>query len=72
MIMFLREPAVWSLELGGRIYVGACGRSMASVTVKMFSHRIYFIKTFHKFYTFSGIPELMVQYNLLLFQYKRV
>jgi hypothetical protein len=32
----------WSLELGGQFCVGAFGRNLASVTVKMFSHLIYF------------------------------
>jgi hypothetical protein len=43
---------VWrSLESGGRFCVGAFGRSLASVAVKMFSHLIYFIKKFYKFCT---------------------
>jgi hypothetical protein len=31
---------VWILESGGRIYVGAFGRNLASVAVKMFSYLI--------------------------------
>jgi hypothetical protein len=32
----------WSLESGGRFCVGAFGRNLASVAVKMFSHLIQF------------------------------
>jgi hypothetical protein len=34
-----------SLDTGGRFFVGAFGRNLASVAVKMFSHLIYFIKS---------------------------
>jgi hypothetical protein len=44
-----------SLESGCRFCVGAFGRNLASVAVKMFSHLIYFIKTFYKFLTFNAI-----------------
>jgi hypothetical protein len=30
----------WSVDSGGWFYVGAFGRNLASVTVKMFSHLI--------------------------------
>jgi hypothetical protein len=43
-----------SLEKGGRFCVGAFGRNLASVTMKMFSHLIYFIKKFYKFCTFNA------------------
>jgi hypothetical protein len=38
-----------SLESDGRFCVGAFGRNLASVVVKMFSQLIYFIQTFYKF-----------------------
>jgi hypothetical protein len=40
---------VWrNLESGGRFCVGAFGRNLVSVAVKMFSHLIYSIKNFYK------------------------
>jgi hypothetical protein len=44
-----------SLESGDRFCVGAYGRNLASVAVKMFSHLIYFRKKFCKFCTFNAI-----------------
>jgi hypothetical protein len=35
-----------SLESGGRFYVSAFGKNLASVSVKMFTQLIYFIKEF--------------------------
>jgi hypothetical protein len=35
---------VWSQRSGGRFCVGAYGRNLASVAVKIFSHLIYFKK----------------------------
>jgi hypothetical protein len=46
---------VWNVEPGGRFCVGAFGRNLASVAVKMFSHFICLIKTFYNFYTFNAI-----------------
>jgi hypothetical protein len=46
---------VLSLESGGRFYVGALGRNLASVTVKLLSHLIYIIKKFYKLHTFTAI-----------------
>jgi hypothetical protein len=46
---------VWGLELGDRFCVGAFGKTLASVAVKMFSHLIYLIKTFYKLCTFNEI-----------------
>jgi hypothetical protein len=36
----LRVAGIWSLESVGRFYVGAIGRNLASVAVKMFPHLI--------------------------------
>jgi hypothetical protein len=47
----LRLAAFSSLESGCRFYVSVFCRNLASGTVNMFSHLIYFIKTFHKFCT---------------------
>jgi hypothetical protein len=37
------------MESGGRFCVGAFGRNLASISVKMFSHVIYFMKKCYKF-----------------------
>jgi hypothetical protein len=44
-----------SLDSDGRFCVGAFGRYLASVAVKMFSRLIYFTKTFYKCYTFNTL-----------------
>jgi hypothetical protein len=44
-----------SLESGGRFCVGAFGRNLFSVAVKMFSHLIYFIKKYCSFCNFNAI-----------------
>jgi hypothetical protein len=38
------------MESGGRFCVGAFGRNLASVTVKIFSHSIYLLKKFCNFF----------------------
>jgi hypothetical protein len=52
-----------SLESGGRFCVGAFGRNLVSVTMKKFSHLIYFIKKFYKLCTFQGICKDNVAIN---------
>jgi hypothetical protein len=37
---------VWGLESGGLFCVGAFGRNLATVAVKIFLHLIYFIRIF--------------------------
>jgi hypothetical protein len=50
------SDGVWqSLETGSQYCVGAFGRNLALVTMKIFSHFIYFIKKFYKFCTFNAI-----------------
>jgi hypothetical protein len=44
-----------SLESGGRFCVGAFGRNLASIVVKMVSCLIYIIKKFYKFCTFNAV-----------------
>jgi hypothetical protein len=44
-----------SLESGGQFCVGAFGKNLASVAVKMFSYLIYFTKKFYKFCSFNAI-----------------
>jgi hypothetical protein len=51
----LRLAGIGSLVSGGLFYVGAFGRNLASVTVKMFSHSIYIIKSFYKLCIFGTI-----------------
>jgi hypothetical protein len=50
-----RLARVWNMESGGLFCVGAFGRNLASVAVKMFSHLIYFLKKFYKCCTFNAI-----------------
>jgi hypothetical protein len=62
---------VWSLALGGRFCFVAFGRNLASVAVKMFSHLIYFIKTFYKFCTFNAISKDNAIVNCINIQHKK-
>jgi hypothetical protein len=50
-----------SLESGGRFCVGAFGRNLTSVAVKMFSHLIYFIKKLYTFCTSIRYAKIMLQ-----------
>jgi hypothetical protein len=62
---------VWrSLESGGRFCVGAFGRNLASVAMKMFTHFICFIKKFYKFCTFNAICNDNAEINCLNVQHK--
>jgi hypothetical protein len=55
-IVSLTESAFGgSLESCGRFCVGAFGRNLASVDLKMFSHFIYFVKKFYNFCASSAI-----------------
>jgi hypothetical protein len=66
------EPAFGgSLVSGGRFCVGAFGRNLASVAVKMFSHSIYF-KEFYKFCTFNCIFKDNAAINCITAQHKEV
>jgi hypothetical protein len=60
------------LESGGRFSVGAFGRNLASVAVKMFSHIIYSRKKFYKFFTFNSICKDNAAINCIIFQHKKV
>jgi hypothetical protein len=60
------------LESGGRFCVGAFGRNLASVAVKMFSHLIYFIKKFYKFCTFNIFHKDNAAINCITVQHKNV
>jgi hypothetical protein len=57
-----------SLESGGRFYVGAFDRNLASVAVKMFSHLIYFSKKFDKFCNFNAICKDIASINYITLQ----
>jgi hypothetical protein len=61
-----REPGVW--KSGGRFCVGAFGRNLASVAVKMFPHLIRFIR---KFYTYNMICKDNAAINCIIVQHKR-
>jgi hypothetical protein len=51
---------VWR-ESGGRFCVGAFGKNLTSVAVKMFSRLIYFIKTFYNFVLSMRFTKIMLQ-----------
>jgi hypothetical protein len=59
-----------SLESGDLFCVGAFGRNLASVAVKMFSLLIYFIKKFYKFCTFNMICKGNTAINCRTVQHK--
>lgn len=61
-----------SLESGGRLYDCAFGRNMASVSVKMFSYLVYFIKKFYEFVVFNNICKVNVVINYITVQHKNV
>jgi hypothetical protein len=61
-----------SLESGGRFFVSAFCRNIASAAVKMFSHVIYCIKTFYKFYTFNSICNDNAVINCITVQHNKV
>jgi hypothetical protein len=55
---------VWSgesLESGGRFCVGAFGRNLASVAVKMFPHLIYFLTNCINFVLSMRFEKIMLQ-----------
>jgi hypothetical protein len=56
---------------GGRFCVGAFGINLVSVTMKMFSYLIYFIKKFYKFCTFNVICKDNVAINYIIVQHKK-
>jgi hypothetical protein len=60
-----------SLESGGRFCVGAFGRNMASVAVKIFSNSIYFIKKSFNFCTFNAICKDKSAIHCMIVQYKK-
>jgi hypothetical protein len=59
-----------SMETGGLFCVGAFGRNLASVTMKMFSHLIYFIKKFYKCHTLNAICKDNAAINCITVQQK--
>jgi hypothetical protein len=61
-----------SVESGGRFCIGAFGRNLASVAVKMFSHLILFVKKCHKSCTFSAICKDNAAINCISSQHKRL
>jgi hypothetical protein len=60
-----------SLESGGRFCVGAFGRNLASVAVKIFSHLIYFKKKFYKFCTFNVLCKDNAAINCITVHHKK-
>jgi hypothetical protein len=70
----MHVAAAWSGRQAVDFVVGAFGRNLAAVTMKMFSRLIYFIKTFYKFDNFNTISRIFLQEIavLLLFNAKKV
>jgi hypothetical protein len=63
---------VWRCpDVGGLFCVGAFGRNLGSVTVKMFSPLIYFIKKFCKCCTFNAIRKDNAAINCNTVQHKK-
>jgi hypothetical protein len=60
-----------NLVSGGQFCVGAFGRDLASVAVKIFSHIIYYIKKFYKCYTFNAIYKDNSAINCFIVQHKK-
>jgi hypothetical protein len=58
-------------ESGGRFCVGAFGRNLASIAVKMFSHSIYFVKKFYKFCNFNAICKDNAAINCITVQHTK-
>jgi hypothetical protein len=52
---------------GSQFCVGASGRNLASVAVKMSLHLIYFTKTFYKFCTSNAICKDNAAINCITF-----
>jgi hypothetical protein len=57
------------LESGGRFCVGAFGRNLVSVAVKMSSHLNYFIQTFYRC-TFNAICKDILAISFIILQHK--
>jgi hypothetical protein len=64
----LHLVAVWSQTVS---FVLVFGRNLDSVTMKMFSHLIYFIKKFYKFCTFNTICKDHGAINCITIQHKK-
>jgi hypothetical protein len=67
----LRLAGDGSLESGSRFCVGAFGRYLASVAMKMFSNLIYCIKKCYKFYAFNAICKDNAAINCINVQHKK-
>jgi hypothetical protein len=61
-----------SLESGGRFCVCAFGRNLDSVSVKTFSHLMYFIKKLYTFCTLNSICKDNAAINCIIVQHKRI
>jgi hypothetical protein len=56
---------------GGRFCIGAFGRNLAAVAVKMYSYLIYFVQKFYKFCTFNAICKNNAAKNCVTVQHKK-
>jgi hypothetical protein len=60
-----------SLESGGWFCVGAFGRNLASVAMKILSHFIYLKKAFYKFFIFNAISKDNAAINCITVLHKK-
>jgi hypothetical protein len=60
-----------SLESGGRFFVGAFGKNLASFAMKMFPHLIYYINEFYKC-TFNAICKENAAINCITAQQNKI
>jgi hypothetical protein len=60
-----------SMDSGGRFWVGAFGRNLASVAVRMFSHFAYFKKKCYKCCSFNAICKYNAAINCVTVQHKQ-
>jgi hypothetical protein len=78
-------PKNLSMESGGRFFISAFGRNVASVGMEMFCYLIYLMKKFYKFYiSYSTFAEFLYLgfyilissprplYYILIFRFPRV
>jgi hypothetical protein len=60
-----------SLKAGGWFCVDAFGRNLGSITVKIVSHLMSFIKTFCRFCSFSSLCKDNAAINCIIGQLKK-
>jgi hypothetical protein len=62
---------VWPESGDSRFCVGAFGRNLFSVAVRMFSHLIYLINRFYKYYTFNAVYKDNSAINCITVEHRK-